>query len=328
MGALALRVTGATKRYHRDGRPLTVFHSLDLAVRTGEVFALLSPSGCGKSTLLRVLAGLEALSAGQVEIGWRGGESLAARSGRIPLGDGCREDGERLAPATGPGDSAVGAQPDFRIGVSCRDGAGDTGGDQNCRPLGIVLQEPLLFPWLTVAENVALGLRYRANRAAKAAVDQVLRDFGLAPVAHAYPSELSGGQAQRASLARTIVTRPAILLLDEPFGALDPRTRAALQDWLREIVRRRRLTVVLVTHDVDEALYLGDRVALMSSPPSTIVNVWEVRRTVAEDGGEASGGGCRHTETRRQAIRQEILALYQTDVLCVPAGPSPANWVI
>ena len=125
--------------------------------------------------------------------------------------------------------------------------------------VGLVFQEPLLLPWLTVAENVGLGLRYRANREARAveAVDQILHDFGLAPVAHAYPGELSGGQAQRASLARTIVIRPTILLLDEPFAALDPRTRAALQDWLLDVVRQRRLTVVLVTHDVEEALYLG-----------------------------------------------------------------------
>jgi len=289
VGALALRVTDGTKRYQRDGQILTVFHSLDLAVRTGEVFALLGPSGCGKSTLLRVLAGLEALSAGQVEIGWR------ARGG--------------VGGANGAGNGAGGPDgPD---------------GDQNSRPLGIVFQEPLLFPWLTVAESVALGLRYRVNRAAGGAesVDQVLRDFGLAPVAHAYPSELSGGQAQRASLARTIVTRPAMLLLDEPFAALDPRTRAALQDWLLDVVRRRGLTVVLVTHDVDEALYLGDRVALMSSPPSTIVNVWEVDRAAAPD-GEAGGG------RGQQAIRREILALYQSDVPHTPTSTSPASWVI
>ncbi|MGH7753775.1 MAG: ABC transporter ATP-binding protein, partial [Gemmatimonadales bacterium] len=273
---------------HRHGQARTVFHSLDLAVQAGEVFVLLGPSGCGKSTLLRVLAGLELLSTGRVEVG-------------------------RRTPGGKDGADGIGH------------GAGGAAGDQNGRPLGIVFQEPLLFPWLTVAESVALGLRYRANRAANAAqsVDQVLRDFGLAPVAHAYPSELSGGQAQRASLARTIVTGPGILLLDEPFGALDPRTRAALQDWLLEIVRRRRLTVVLVTHDINEALYLGDRVALMSSPPSTIVNVWDVRRQAVED-----DGGHRHRDTRQQAIRREILSLYQTDVLPGTAGTDPANWMI
>lgn len=287
MGALALRVTDGTKRYQRGGKTLTVFHSLNLTVRTGEVFALLGPSGCGKSTLLRVLAGLEALNAGRMEVGWGG------RAGAGITND------------AGPGaDSAAGPE---------RNG--------NSRALGIVFQEPLLFPWLTVAESVGLGLRYRANRAAGGAesVEQVLRDFGLAAVGHAYPGELSGGQAQRASLARTIVTRPAVLLLDEPFAALDPRTRTALQDWLLDIVRRRALTVVLVTHDIDEALYLGDRVALMSAPPSTIVNVWEIDRTMAPHGGGDRG---------QHAIRREILLLYQSDVPHTPASASSASWVI
>jgi ABC-type nitrate/sulfonate/bicarbonate transport system ATPase subunit len=283
VGALALRVTDGTKRYQRGGKTLTVFHSLDLTVRTGEVFALLGPSGCGKSTLLRVLAGLEALSAGRMEVGW---------GGRV---------GADMTHDAGPG-------------------ADGLEGNGNSRARGIVFQEPLLFPWLTVAENVGLGLRYRASRAAGGAesVDQVLRDFGLAAVGHAYPDELSGGQAQRASLARTIVTRPAVLLLDEPFAALDPRTRTALQDWLLDIVRRRALTVVLVTHDVDEALYLGDRVALMSAPPSTIVHVWEVDRTTTPHGGDRG----------QHATRREILALYQSDVPHTLASTSSASWVI
>ncbi len=293
MGTLALRVTNGAKRYQRQGQVVTVFHSLDLAVEAGQVFALLGPSGCGKSTLLRVLAGLEPLSAGRLEIA---------------------EGTPRAGGAGGAGNGAAGT-----------DGVGTV---QTPRRLGIVFQEPLLFPWLTVAESVALGLRYRANRGAAAteSVDRLLRDFGLAPVAHAYPSELSGGQAQRASLARTILTRPAILLLDEPFAALDPRTRATLQGWLRDVVRRRRLTVVLVTHDVDEALYLGDRVALMSSSPGTIVKEWTVGPDAPEREGEADGRG-RHTDTGRQAIRDEILALYQTDVL-QPVSPLAATWVI
>jgi sulfate transport system ATP-binding protein/sulfonate transport system ATP-binding protein len=194
-------------------------------------------------------------------------------------------------------------------------------------PVGIVFQEPLLFPWLTVAENVALGLRYRANRTrcAGESVDQVLRDLGLASIAHAYPGELSGGQAQRTNLARTIVTRPAILLLDEPFSALDPGTRATLQDWLLGIVRRRRLTVVLVTHDVEEALYLGDRLALLSSRPSTVVGTWVVGRHLAAGENGRSGGSGRASDERREAIRREVLARYQADA---PAAPSPADWMI
>jgi sulfate transport system ATP-binding protein/sulfonate transport system ATP-binding protein len=201
-------------------------------------------------------------------------------------------------------------------------------------PVGIAFQEPLLLPWLTVAENVTLGLRFRANRTARTpeAVEQVLEDFGLASVAHAYPGELSGGQAQRASLARCIVVRPAILLLDEPFSALDPRTRAALQDWLLGIVRRRQLTTVLVTHDVEEALYLGDRVALMSSRPGTIVQTWDTGHRDEDDGD--AGPGVREARERRRgedrlsAARREILARYQTDVPSAAAPGASGSWVI
>lgn len=296
MGTLALRVTGAAKRYHRGGADQVVFDDLDLSVEQGEVFALLGPSGCGKSTLLRAVAGLDSLSAGTVELG-----QAAVRHGR---------------------------------------------------PVGIAFQEPLLLPWLTVAENVGLGLRYRANAhaAAKgqesALVDQALRDFGLEGLAGAYPDALSGGQAQRVALARTVVTQPAILLLDEPFASLDPRTRAALQDWLLDVVRRRQLTVLLVTHDVEEALYVGDRVGLMCASPGRITRIWdpghdeetagdedgsEVGEAGAADGADGADGGSGRAPVRRRrddarllAARREILAEYQTDV---PSGRAP-TWVI
>jgi ABC-type nitrate/sulfonate/bicarbonate transport system ATPase subunit len=187
------------------------------------------------------------------------------------------------------------------------------------RPVGIAFQEPRLLPWLNVAENVRLGLRYRANQRAarEEPVDQALRDFGLAELAQAYPEELSGGQAQRVSLARTVVTHPSVLLLDEPFAALDPRTRAALQDWLLDVVRRRDLTVLLVTHDVEEALYLGDRVALMSSRPGRIVRTWET--------GHTAGAARARDDARLLVTRREILSAYQTDV---PESAAAGAWVI
>ncbi|MDA0271237.1 MAG: ABC transporter ATP-binding protein [Chloroflexi bacterium] len=153
--------------------------------------------------------------------------------------------------------------------------AGDHG-----RDVGIVFQQPLLLPWLTVTENVSLGLDYRANQGARqdGAVEAILAEFGLSELAHAYPDELSGGQAQRVSLARTVVTRPRVILLDEPFGALDPLTRRTLQQWLLGIQQSMGLTVVMVTHDVDEAVLLGDRVALMSPSPGRISRTWQFSR--------------------------------------------------
>jgi len=301
MGALALRLTGGAKRYQRDGRWHAVFEHVDLALEQGEVFVLLGPTGCGKSTLLRTLAGLEPLSEGRVELGAPG-----------------------LLPDYADADRGLPDQPPHRKhhGQGLRMEPGGHGPSHGHR-IGIVFQEPLLFPWLTVAENVGLGLTFRANREARQteSVDQLLRDLGLAAIATAYPQQLSGGQAQRVSLARTLITRPSILLLDEPFGALDPRTRRALQDWLLDIVERRGLTVLLVTHDVDEALYLGDRIGLMSSKPSTITRIWEIGSRSTPRPDEPA----RLDDRRHRAIRREILALYQTDVPSAAASP---NWVI
>lgn len=144
----------------------------------------------------------------------------------------------------------------------------DTGADGH-RP-AIVFQQPLLLPWATVAQNVALGLRYRRQRARRQArsdrTHAVLEQLGIGDLADRFPAELSGGQAQRVAIARTMVIAPSVLLLDEPFGALDPRTRRELQDWLLALRARLGLTVVLVTHDLDEALLLGDRIAVLRGP--------------------------------------------------------------
>ncbi len=144
--------------------------------------------------------------------------------------------------------------------------------------VGTAFQQPSLLPWLTVHGNVGLGLRFAANRKddTPSLVEHTLDDLGLAGVADSYPDELSGGQAQRANVARLVVTGRPILLLDEPFAALDPATRTSLQDWLVELQRSRELTVIVVTHDAAEALRLGDRVALMSGAPGTIGHTWTV----------------------------------------------------
>lgn len=137
---------------------------------------------------------------------------------------------------------------------------------------GIVFQEPRLFPWLTVARNIALGLENSGHSKAdkKRLVAEHLDLVGLSDFANAYPHQLSGGMAQRAGIARGLVNRPNVLFLDEPFGALDAITKARLQDELQEIWAKERITMVLVTHDVDEATYLGDRVVIMSPRPGRI----------------------------------------------------------
>lgn len=142
--------------------------------------------------------------------------------------------------------------------------------------VGVVFQEPRLMPWLRVRENVALGLGYHRNRQVRAQVDprHLLDELGLSELADAWPDQLSGGQAQRVNLARSIATRPDILLLDEPFAALDPHTRADLGEWLLQYRRQHSLTGLLVTHDLDEALRLADRVLLMTGKDGALT-AWQ-----------------------------------------------------
>ena len=142
--------------------------------------------------------------------------------------------------------------------------------------VGLVFQEPRLFPWLDVADNVAFGLRERASERSRALVRDALEAVDLTAFASALPKELSGGMAQRVALARSLVTEPQVLLLDEPFSSLDAFTRMRLQDHLLAAWARYRPTLLLVTHDLDEAVYLADRVVLLSDRPSRVADVLRV----------------------------------------------------
>ena len=138
---------------------------------------------------------------------------------------------------------------------------------------GVVFQDPLLYPWLSVRENVEVGPRLRNEEPDTDHVDELLELVGLDGFADADTADLSGGMAQRASLARTLANEPAVLLLDEPFSALDQLTKMELQDELLRIVDELGITTVFVTHDIDEAVYLGDRVAIMGPVPAGIEHV-------------------------------------------------------
>ncbi len=144
---------------------------------------------------------------------------------------------------------------------------------------GIVFQDHRLFPWMTVEQNIAVALtKRRLPKAAKAQlVAENIALVGLEGFEGAFPHQLSGGMAQRAAIARALVNEPKVLLLDEPFGALDALTRLKLQQDLLALRQRTRCTVVMVTHDVEEALYLGDRVVVMRGRPGAITRILPVR---------------------------------------------------
>lgn len=136
------------------------------------------------------------------------------------------------------------------------------------RSVGIVFQQPRLMPWLTVERNVAFGLGSVENGSTD--VGEVIERVGLSHFAKALPRELSGGMAQRVAIARALVTRPPVLLLDEPFSALDALTRIDLQSHLLEVWNWYRPTTFLVTHDIDEALVLADRVVVLGGSPGAV----------------------------------------------------------
>src|SRR4051812_21941353 len=142
---------------------------------------------------------------------------------------------------------------------------------------GLVFQDPNLFPWLTVRRNIEAGLVARGVlREKRHEVDHFMRLVGLEQFADAYPHHLSGGMAQRVALARALVNHPRVLLLDEPLGALDAFTRMRMQDEVLRLWGARRTTMVLVTHDIDEAIYMSDRIVMMTPRPGRIDRILDV----------------------------------------------------
>jgi len=149
---------------------------------------------------------------------------------------------------------------------------------------GMLFQTPMLFPWLTTRKNVLFGPRAQRSRGRherddpelEAEADAILETVGLAQFSDAFPHELSGGMQHRAAFARALVTRPSLLLMDEPFGALDALTRVRMHEFLLAMWERYRITIIFVTHDIEEAVLLGDRVAVMGGRPPGIKQVIDV----------------------------------------------------
>jgi len=164
---------------------------------------------------------------------------------------------------------------------------------------GVVFQQALLMPWLTAGENVLFAGRFAANRRSfqPEYARELLQRFDLERVADQYSDQLSGGQAQRVSIIRAVATRPQLLLLDEPFSALDPAIRGDLRRWLADLAAELPITVVLVTHDVDEALQLASRIVLLG-PDGRIRREWRP-------------AGTADTASSNEELRQQILDHYR-----------------
>jgi sulfonate transport system ATP-binding protein len=190
---------------------------------------------------------------------------------------------------------------------------------------GIVFQDHRLFPWLTAEQNILAALR-NAPLSAREKHDVVAEHIalvGLAGFERAYPHQLSGGMAQRVAIARGLVNRPRVLLLDEPFGALDALTRGRLQNELLRIWERERITMILVTHDVDEAIYLGDRVVTMAPRPGRIRRIVDIALPRPRE----------RTDPRFARLRDAILSDFSdattplaSNPLPVPPADSSGQW--
>ena len=234
-----------------------VFEGLNLAIEKGEFVTLVGVSGAGKSTLLRVIADLIPAFRGSV----RASRTKASSP----------ESGARLARCLPS--MPLPKIPAFRGSVRV-----DTPEDPARRPIAMVFQAANLMPWRRVRDNITLGLEgiEVSDEIKQQRVKSTLDLIGLSAYADRWPYQLSGGQRQRIGIARGLAVDPDILLMDEPFGALDAITRTALQDELLRIWRETGKSILFVTHDIEEAVYLGDRVLLLGDVPAHIVNEYRI----------------------------------------------------
>jgi NitT/TauT family transport system ATP-binding protein len=239
-----VRIDDVTKQYGSGSNALLALDHVSLEVDKGEFVCLLGASGCGKSTLLSLVAGLDQITTGTLDIGGR--------------------------------------------------------------HVALMFQEAALFPWLSVAGNVELPLKLqgvgRAERRKRAA--ELLEVVRLSGFGHKRPHELSGGMRQRVALARALAQNADVLLMDEPFGALDAMTRDILHDELERIWREQELTVLFVTHNVREAVRLGDRVILLSSRPGRVIEDFKIDhpRPRRIDSPEVSGQAAEITDRLRAEV--------------------------
>ena len=186
---------------------------------------------------------------------------------------------------------------DASTGVALVDGTPVRG---PCADLGMVFQGYTLFPWLTVLKNVMFGLRERGEnrRTAEREAREWLSLIGLEKFADVFPHQLSGGMKQRVAIARALAVRPRILLMDEPFSALDAQSRARMQAYLLEIWRKIDITIVFITHDLDEAVLLADRILVLAANPGRVAELIEVPVPRPRSIGQAFGPEYRATRAR------------------------------
>jgi len=247
----------------------------------GKIVSLLGPSGCGKSTFLEILGGLQAPTEGGVFID--GVQVLEPLPSTRKEMEAYKRKYKFLSPL---------ANGMFK--------------NQPKHDIAMIFQDYAIFPWMTVLQNVVFALKLRAIKRSEREKKAVffLRKTGLADSLNKYPSQLSGGMRQRLALARALAVEPRIILMDEPFAAVDTLTRERLQDDLLRLWNETGITVILVTHDVNEALYLSDEIVVFSANPGTIRNRFVINTPRPR----------RRSDPELLALEQRIAALFKYDI--------------
>ena len=265
----------------RTADGVTAVLSVSLTVEDGKIVTLLGPSGCGKSTFLEILGGLQAPTEGSVYID--GVQVLEPLPSTRKEMDAYRRKYKFLSPL---------ANGMFR--------------NRPKHNIAMIFQDYAVFPWMTVLENVIFTLKLRGtprrDRESRAMV--YLKKTGLSDSLRKYPSQLSGGMRQRLALARALAIEPRIILMDEPFAAVDTLTRERLQDDLLRLWEETGVTIVMVTHDTDEALYLSDEIVIFSLNPGSIRNRFMIDTTRPR----------RRSDPELFELKRRITSLFQYDI--------------
>ncbi len=264
----------------RTADGITAVLSVSLSISAGRFVTLLGPTGCGKSTFLEILAGLQAPTEGEVWIdGRRVLEPLPASRKEM---DAYRRKYRFLSPI-----------------------ANSLFFDKPKHDIAMIFQDYAVFPWMTAMQNVVFTLKLRGVARAErvALARRYLARVGLAGAGNKYPSQLSGGMRQRLAIARALSVEPSIILMDEPFAAVDTQTRERLQEDLLDLWQGTGKTIVLVTHDLDEAVYLSDEIIIFSPVPGTIRNRIPVTATRPR----------RRDDPALREVRDRLAAIYRYD---------------
>jgi NitT/TauT family transport system ATP-binding protein len=246
-----LNIDNISYSYHNlEGETLAI-KDLSFQVADSEFVAVVGPSGCGKSTLLSLIAGLIQPSSGSIYIGNRTNSS----DKKVPI-DNIKKTNHRFLNRK----------------------------DSSYKNIGYMLQKDHLLEWRTTLDNAGLGLEIqnRLTDDSYEGINNMLSTYGLYPFKNAKPSELSGGMRQRVALIRTLLLEPDILLLDEPFSSLDYQTRLEVADDIWGIIRKEKKTVILVTHDISEAVSMADRVIVLTERPAKVKNIIDINLSMED----------------------------------------------